>query len=426
MGLVRRLCLAAVVAATCGTPAIAQAPEPKAVLGTYVAIARAMYDDAAQGTRDLKKSIDAFLANPTGDTLKAAREAWLKARVPYQQTEGFRFGNKAVDELEGKVNAWPLDEGLIDYVDTSSYGESSDDNPLFRANIIANKRIRVGRNQIDASKIDKKLLERLHEAGGVEANVATGYHAIEFLLWGQDLNGTGPGAGKRPATDYSLKACTNKNCDRRRDYLKAATELLAEDVGAMAKLWAPGGKAAADLAKQDENGGLATILTGIGSLSYGELAGERMKLGLILHDPEEEHDCFADNTHNSHWYDQVGMVAIVHGRYARPDGTVVEGPSILQLAAAKAPEEAQRLEAAMKTASEKLMAIKARADAGTEAYDQMIGEGNAEGNRIIQEAIDALIAQTRAVEAVVAKLGLKISVGNSDSLDDPSKVGKKH
>ena len=209
MGLVRRLCLAAVVAATCGTPATAQAPEPKAVLGTYVAIARAMYDDAAQGTRDLKKSIDAFLANPTEDTLKAAREAWLKARVPYQQTEGFRFGNKAVDELEGKVNAWPLDEGLIDYVDTSSYGESSDDNPLFRANIIANKRIRVGRNQIDASKIDKKLLERLHEAGGVEANVATGYHAIEFLLWGQDLNGTGPGAGKRPATDYSLKACTN-------------------------------------------------------------------------------------------------------------------------------------------------------------------------------------------------------------------------
>ncbi|NNM73405.1 imelysin family protein [Enterovirga aerilata] len=406
-------------------PASAQAPQPTAVIETYVAIARAMYEDAAAGTRELAKRVDALLADPSDATLGAAREAWRQARVPYQQTEGLRFGNKSVDELEGKVNAWPLDEGLIDYVDTSIYGESSDDNPLFRANVIANKRIRVGRNQIDAGKIDKKLLERLHEAGGVEANVATGYHAIEFLLWGQDLNGTGPGAGNRPATDYSLKACTGGNCDRRRDYLKAATALLVEDVDAMAKLWAPGGKAVTDLARSGESGALAVILTGIGSLSYGELAGERMKLGLILHDPEEEHDCFSDNTHNSHWYNQVGMVDIVRGRYVRPDGKVVEGPSIMQLAEANAPEEARRLEAAMNAASEKLGAIKARADSGTEAYDQMIAEGNAEGNRIVQEAIDALIAQTRAVEAVVAKLGLKISVGGSDSLDDPGKVGKK-
>ena len=31
------------------------------------------------------------------------------------------------------------------------------------------------------------LENKLHEIGGNEANVATGYHAIEFLLWGQDL-----------------------------------------------------------------------------------------------------------------------------------------------------------------------------------------------------------------------------------------------
>lgn len=42
------------------------------------------------------------------------------------------------------------------------------------------------------------LAEELHMLDGVQANVATGYHAIEFLLWGQDLNGTNPGAGNRP------------------------------------------------------------------------------------------------------------------------------------------------------------------------------------------------------------------------------------
>lgn len=429
-----RTLAAAVLALGLVASAEAQAPRPKAVLDTYAAIAQAMYEDALSTGRELKEAIDAFLADPSDGTLKAAREAWLRARAPYQQTEGFRFGNKAVDDWEGKVNAWPLDEGLIDYVDVGAYGETSDENPQFRANVIANRRVRVGRQQVDAARIDKKLLERLHEAGGVEANVATGYHAVEFLLWGQDLNGTGPGAGNRPATDYaSGAACTGGNCDRRRAYLSAAIDLLIDDLGTMAKSWAPGGKARADLAKRGENGGLATILTGLGSLSYGELAGERMKLGLILHDPEEEHDCFSDNTHNSHWYNQVGMVAIANGRYARPNGNgryarpngqAVEGPSIVALAAAKAPDEARRLEAAMRAASDKLMAIKARADGGEEAYDQMISEGNAEGNRLVQEAIDALVAQTRAIEAVVAKLGLKISVEGSDSLDNPAGVEK--
>ncbi|QFU16754.1 imelysin family protein [Microvirga thermotolerans] len=422
----RAFALATFLAGTAlGGGARAEAPQPKAVMQTYISLAQAMYGDAASAARDLSKAIDAFLANPTDDTLSAARAAWRKARIPYQQTEGFRFGNKAMDELEGKVNAWPLDEGLIDYVDPASYGDASDDNPLYRANVIANRTIRIGRKQVDASRITKELLsETLHEAGGVEANVATGYHAIEFLLWGQDLNGTGPGAGARPATDYSLDRCTNGNCDRRRDYLKAAAELLVDDLDAMAKAWDAKGKAQQDLLRKSPNEQLATILTGLGSLSYGELAGERMKLGLILHDPEEEHDCFSDNTHNSHYSDQIGMVAIYEGRYTRPDGKVVQGPDMAEYARAKAPEEAAKLEAAMKNATEKLRAIKDRADSGKEAYDQMIAEGNAEGNRVVQDGVDALVAQARAIEALVKKLGLKIEVEGSDSLDNPGSVAK--
>ena len=96
----------------------------------------------------------------------------------------------------------------------------------------------------------------------------------------------------------------------------------------MAADWAPGGKARMELSAKGANGGLATILTGLGSMSYGELAGERMKLGLILHDPEEEQDCFSDNTHNSHYYDQVGMMNFWRARYTRTDGSVVQGASL--------------------------------------------------------------------------------------------------
>ena len=85
--------------------------------------------------------------------------------------------------------------------------------------------------------------------------------------------------------------------------------------------WKDGGAARKELAGKGPDGALSTILTGLGSLSYGELAGERMKLGLMLHDPEEEHDCFSDNTHNSHYYDEVGMAAIWNGNYTRTDGS---------------------------------------------------------------------------------------------------------
>ncbi|MFC4173103.1 imelysin family protein [Microvirga sp. GCM10011540] len=417
------LAATALLGALAFSPAYSAAPEPREVVSTYADIAQAMYEDALKAARNLSKAVDAFLATPNEANLKAAREAWLAARVPYQQTEGFRFGNPLVDEWEGKVNAWPLDEGLIDYVDTSSYGEASDENPLYRANVIANKQIRIGRDQVDAGKITKELLsEKLQEAGGVEANVATGYHAIEFLLWGQDLNGTKAGAGARPASDYSLDNCTHGNCERRRDYLRAATELLVDDLSEMVEAWSADGAARKDLTAKPPEEGLSTILTGLGSLSYGELAGERMKLGLILHDPEEEHDCFSDNTHNSHYYDQVGMTAIYNGRYVRPDGNVFEGASLAEYAKSKAGDAAGKVEAAMKSATDKLGAIKQRADKGVEAYDQMIAEGNAEGNRVVEEGVNALVAQARAIEGLVSALGLKIEIEGSDSLDNPSAV----
>jgi putative iron-regulated protein len=197
--------LALAMAAT--APALAQSEaEKRAVVTNYADIALAMYSDALTTARRLNGAVSTLVAKPSEAALTGAREAWLAARVPYQQTEVYRFGNPIVDEWEGRVNAWPLDEGLIDYVDTGKYGEASDENPWYTANIIANPSLKIAGRTVNTKVIDWRLLRSLQEAGGVEANVATGYHAVEFLLWGQDLNGTGPGAGKRPWTDYARAA----------------------------------------------------------------------------------------------------------------------------------------------------------------------------------------------------------------------------
>src|SRR5690606_28009396 len=154
-----------------------------------------------------------------------------------------RFGNAIVDEWEGRVNAWPLDEGLIDYVD-ASYGNESDENTLYTANVIANPSIETNGQKVDASKLTPEFLSgTLQEAGGIEANVATGYQAIEGLLWGQDVNGTGAGAGNRPYTDFDKANCTGGNCDRRADYPAAATDLLVADLKEMVANWGAEGEA---------------------------------------------------------------------------------------------------------------------------------------------------------------------------------------
>jgi putative iron-regulated protein len=413
---------AALAALAVSAATAAAQPAPADVLKTYSDIAQAGYEDSLATAKQLAGAIDAFLAGPSEESLAAAKDAWFAARVPYQQTEAYRFGNAIVDDWEGRVNAWPLDEGLIDYVD-AGYGTESDENDLYVANVVANPTLTISGETVDASEITPALLaETLQEAGEIEANVAIGYHAIEFMLWGQDLNGTGAGAGMRPYTDYDTANCTNGNCERRAAYLKAVTTLLVDDLDEMVQNWTSDGAARTVLMEGDPANGIATILTGMGSLSYGELAGERMKLGLLLHDPEEEHDCFSDNTHNSHYYDALGIQNVYLGTYKRVDGSEVSGASVSDLVKAKAPEVDAELRAKLTATLDAMQAMKNRAEDG-EAYDQMIGEGNDEGNAVVQVAIDALVAQTKLIEDAVAALNLdQIAFEGSDSLDDPNAV----
>ncbi|RYH02613.1 peptidase [Salipiger sp. IMCC34102] len=406
------------------TATAAHAVETEAVLETYADIAAAAYGDSLSTAQTLQTAVSDFLASPSAEGLQAARAAWLAARVPYQQTEAFRFGNAIVDDWEGRVNAWPLDEGLIDYVDASGTAplEATDENPSAGLNVIANPTFTLSGEEIDASEITPALLQdTLHEAGGAEANVATGYHAIEFLLWGQDLGPYDATAGQRPWTDYATgEACTNDNCDRRGQYLQAATDLLVTDLEEMVQAWEQGG--AARTAVMEDEAGVDRILTGMGSLSYGEQAGERMQLGLLLNDPEEEHSCFSDNTHWDHFYDALGIRNVYNGSYVGVDGTVTSGASLHELLTEQDPDVAEALSAALDHTQFEMMELVVTAEAGM-PYDMMLDPSNEAGGQLVQDAIDGLVAQTREIERAVTALGgSQIAFEGSDSLDNPDAV----
>jgi len=380
----------------------------KQVVENYTNIAHAVFEDALITAKTLGSRLEALAASPSGQTLDEAKLAWKAARVPYQQSEVFRFGNANVDDWEGQLNAWPLDEGLIDYVDSSYEPEMG--NIGATANIINSTALTFGGETVDVSVITSELLASLNELGGSEANVATGYHAIEFLLWGQDLNGTNNGAGNRPYSDFIVgKACTNGDCVRRVAYLKAASDLLISDLASMVAQWEPKAKNyRQELMALKATEVLGKIFYGMGSLSLGELAGERMKVALEANSPEDEHDCFSDNTHYSHYYDALGVKNIYLGEYLRVSGALVSGTSLSDLVKAKSAELDKKLRSDLADTDAKLQALVDIAEAKIDAmkFDQMIASGNKAGRKLVTDGIAALVAQTASIEKAAAALGI--------------------
>ena len=405
--------------ATSTTAALADTPE--AVVAHYADIGQATYGDSLTAAKALQAAVTALIASPSEANLAAAQAAWRAARTPYMQSEAFRFGNPIVDDWEGKVNAWPLDEGLIDYVSADYFGAG--EGAAATLNVIATPKFTLSGVEVDATTITPALLQDvLQEAEEGEANVATGYHAIEFLLWGQDLTATEVGAGVRPYTDYLQDAgCTNGNCDRRAQYLQVATDLLVSDLEWLTTQWQAEGPARTAL-MADPSAGVAAMLTGIGSLSFGELAGQRIKLGLMLHDPEEEHDCFSDNTPESHYDDVLGMQNVYLGQYKRLDGSVMSGPSLAGLVAQKDAALDQTLQGQLTASLAAMQGLRDAAAAGM-SYDMMLQAGNAEGEAKIMAAVEALVAQSKSIERVSTALDLAgVVVEGDDSLNEGGDV----
>jgi len=254
-----------------------------ALISDYADLVSESYEKALEDAETLKTAIETFTADPTQANFDAAKDAWFDARESYGPTEAFRFAEGPIDLLngvegpEGLLNSWPLDENYIDYVDGSA-----------NAGII--------NDLTNYPTIDKDLLESLNGDGG-EENVSVGYHAIEFLLWGQDL--TAPSAleaGDRPYTDF-VDGGTASNQDRRRAYLEICADLLTDHLQILVDEWASSGDYRATFLAMDQETVLSNIMTGIATLAKGELAGERMFVAYDNQDQEDEHSCFSDNTH---------------------------------------------------------------------------------------------------------------------------------
>ena len=287
------------------------------VVATYASIVLASYEDSLAAAMELNAALQAFVAEPSEDTLVAARAAWLASNEPYGQTEAYRFYGGPIDDEdgpEGLLNAWPLDEAYVDYVD----GDAD-------AGII--------NNTDDYPEISKDLLISLNEVGA-EENISTGYHAIEFLLWGQDLYEDS--AGQRAASDYS----SAPNAERRGQYLLITGDLLVENLEDMVAQWAAGGEDnyAAAMAAGAADDALTSMLTGIGVLAKSELAGERMFTAWDNQDQEEEHSCFSDNTHRDIITNFMGIQNVYLGSYQRVDGSSVAGSGLAALFDEIAPE----------------------------------------------------------------------------------------
>ncbi|NLS14871.1 peptidase [Vibrio sp. SM6] len=395
---------------------IAASPSEKQVIAHYADLAHAVYQDARITAQALQTEIKTFIDQPSKNGLDKVKQAWLQARVPYQQSEVFRFGNAIVDDWEGQLNAWPLDEGLIDYVETDYQYELGNEGA--KANIIANPSLQLGAETLDLSTITPEVIASLNEVGGSEANVASGYHAIEFLLWGQDLNGTNSGAGERAYTDYlNGDQCTNGNCDRRGAYLEAAAQLLVDDLKWMEQQWASDVQNNYRQTLLDESAqqGLRKMLFGMGSLSLGELAGERMKVALEANSTEDEHDCFSDNTHNSHYYNEQGIVNVYTGRYLRQDGSTLSGPSLHDLVADKNTSAAAKIEQQFEQTRQQVNQLVVSAESKGQYFDQLIAVGNKQGHALVNKTILSLVNQTAAIEQAANIIG--ITSLNPDTAD---------
>ncbi len=356
----------------------AQTVSAGAVAQHYSSLVFASYEDILAAAVELQTAIQEFVAKPSAETQQTAQKAWFSARENYGQSEAYRFYSGPIDDAkgpEGQLNAWPLDEAYIDYVKGKT-----------NAGLINNRKV----------VISKKNLTRLNERGG-EENISAGWHAIEFMLWGQDFSENGP--GDRSFEDF-VDGKT-PNADRRRQYLTVVTEVLIDDLGTLVTAWTPGQRNYRQRFEKGNMESVRKIIVGLGSLSRGELAGERMEVALNSQDQEDEHSCFSDNTHRDVVNNALGMENVWLGRYLRRDGSTLQGASLRELVATKDATLAERLTKQMANTVASAQAIQAPFDR------EIIGNKDAPGHQRIQKTIDSLVQQSKDLVEAATTLGIK-------------------
>ncbi|QBK06420.1 iron-regulated protein [Hylemonella gracilis] len=355
----------------------------KSVVAHYATLVHANYEDTLLAALELQKAVRAFTAAPSQARLDAARKAWLDAREYYGQTEAFRFYGGPIDDEdgpEGRINAWPMDESYVDGVEGKP-GSGLINDPKF--------------------KITKASLSEANEKGG-EENIATGWHAIEFMLWGQDMSDDGP--GDRAYTDFVDGKLPN--ADRRRLYLNVVTDLLIDDLRFLVQAWSP---VKADGKKNyradfEKGGGesVRKIIVGLGSLSRGELSGERMEVALNTQDQEDEHSCFSDNTHRDIVANATGIQNVWLGSYKRRPGA--KGPQTVQGASLRALVAVRNSALADKTTAQIAESV-ADAERIPAPFDRAILDGSP-GQPLIKKTVASLVEQSKLLVESASAIGI--------------------
>ena len=352
-------------------------------LSNYATLAWYLYSDSVKETVRFNMAVYRFRKTPNEETFEALKESWIQARKIYGRTEVYRFSNGPIDqmELEILINAWPIDESYIDYTaDSPNSGMIN--------------------NPTDFPEINSRLLRLMNEKDG-ETNISTGWHAIEFLLWGQDLYADGP--GRREWTDFT----TAPNADRRMKYLVACTELLRSHLVAVADQWS--------MSNYDNHTGdfflkrpttlIKQVMTGVSSLAGRELAAERMSVALRSKSQEDEHSCFSDTTHYDLVANMEGLEAILFGSYKAVYGPLIEGKGLVDVIADASPDAAKTIKEKFAVAKEKVAAIEA-------PFDQAIiaEEGSAQ-NTQVKDAVGALWSLVYALADAEEILELDVKRG---------------
>lgn len=353
----------------------------RAALRTYADIGHAAYADSASAARTLARAVDRLVASPSAASLDAARKAWIEARGPYRGTEHYRFYGGPIDESELLINTWPIDESFIEAPGGSPPTGIIDDQARY-------------------PELTVTLLSELNASAG-ETSISTGYHAIEFLLWGRDTRLDGPGDRAPSDFDSSLSPLAA----RRGRYLALAVELLISELDAVRESWAPAhaGNYRARFLALPVREAFALVVKGMGSLSGPELAGERMTVAYETKDQENEHSCFSDTTHEDLLGNARGLEGACLGRYVRPDGSVVSGPGFCDGIAALDPALGARLRAELAASVAALALV-------PPPFDRAIqGPDDAPGRVAVRRAIAALALQTKSLTGVAVKFELRAS-----------------
>lgn len=353
------------------------------VVAQYATQVHANYEDAWGAAGRLRDKVNRFLANPTDASLAAVKQEWLGARVPYLQTEVCRFYDGPIEQVEIMINAWPMDEYFIDYVEG-----------VPAAGIIQSVQ--------QFPRITEEVVIGMNEAEG-EKCITLGFHAIEFLLWGQDFSAGGP--GNRPLTDYTgTDPKTKVIAERRKEYLRICARLLVKHLKQVVDDWAPSkaGNYREKFIAMPTEKSLALILRGAGSLAGPELSGERLTVAYETHLQEDEHSCFSDNTHNDFRYDAIGLQNLFLGRYKRTNGEVIKGASIFDLLLRTDSDLALRV-------SDQVVEAVTAARNIPRPFDQAIlAVGDDPKREALKRAIDAFHGLSRGIADAGHKLGLKL------------------